>query len=212
MKISLGIFFLVCLLSCNTENKSYMKADKILTDFSEFEIVNYPDGKLHYLVDSVNGKEFGNLFEFYRNGYLTSYSFMIDSIRATYDETFDSTSHKIIRIEGNPIVYKTIDADTYKDSLAIQYLISNFSYSDIEFSISDSLQAYKSISLRNNLRGYGKLPYLYSALFIKNTKHTNRVFIVAKFIGVLKNSNVVKTYTDTIDISKSKANQKRQLY
>jgi hypothetical protein len=197
-------------MSCNTKDKSYMKADKIVIDSSQFGIVNYPDGKLHYFVDSANGKEFGNLFEFYRNAYLANYSFKIDSIRATYVETFDSGSRRIIRIDGSPIVYKTIDADSYKDSLVIQYLISNFSYSDIQFSISDSMQGFKKIPLSNNLLyGYHNLPYLYSALFIKNTKNTNRVILVSKFIGTLKNSNVVKTYFDTVDISKNKTIQTR---
>ncbi len=190
--------------NCITHNKEYLNAKTMMyqnvSTVSSIDL--YQDGNLKCLIDSVKGKEFGNRFSFYENSYLSSYCFMIDSARASYIETFDSVSHEIISVEGNPIVYKTINADSYHDSLFIQYLITTFPYDNIEFQISDSGREFKSIPISNPSGEYVRLKYLKSINYFKNTKSISRFYVIAKFTGRLKDTKEIKTYTDTIDLSK----------
>ena len=203
MRIYSIFYLLIILCSCKREN--YTSAKTILSqEFQNTGVVKYPDGNLRYLVDSVQGKEFGNLFEFYRNAYLASYSFKIDSIQASYVESFDSVSHKIISIEGTPIVYRIINADSHPDSMFVQYLVSNFSYDSIQFAIADSGKGFIDVPSDKLLSEYKTLNYVKAFTYIERTKDETRFYIIGKFTGKLKNTNTIKTYYDTIDLTKRK--------
>ena len=206
MKACLFIFILITISNCKTnERYSYLKAESIIKkDISvDSKLILYDNGNAAYLIDSHDGKRFGNLFSFYTNSYLSGYSFMTDSVHDTYTETFDSITHKIIQIEGSPVVYKTVDGISHPDSMFVQYLISNFSYDDISFQVSDSGRNFEDLPLKDNLGIYSKMKFLNASYFIKDVKNIKRFYLISKFTGRLKNTSDRRIYYDTIDLTKN---------
>lgn len=185
----------------NNQAKHYTSVSAILhgRPITYLAFKNYPSGKLRYLLDSVEGKSFGNLFEFFQNSAIKSYSFITDKSQSTYIETFDSVSHKVISIQGIPIVYKTIDADMHPDSLAVEYLISDFSWDDVQISFSGDGKTFTNASLYQ----HPVLKFIRIAKLQRETKSVNSFFLITMFKGKLKNSENYRMFFDTIDLKRN---------
>lgn len=192
------------MIRCSSEKKErhYTSTISILEGrpISFLGLHNYPNGKLKYLVDSLEGRNFGNFFEFSKNSSLKSYSFMIDSLNLTYRELFDSMTHKLINVQGTPIVYRTIDADSYQDSISVEYLISDFSYENLELSLSEN-----GIDFQNFLiTPHRVLKFIGVVRFSKNITSVNRFYLLARLKATVRKTNISKIFLDTIDLTKSR--------
>lgn len=194
-----GLIFLNCTnqKDAHFPNVKYVLAQRPI---EEGGYITYDNGDIHYLFDSLDGKVFGNFFEFNQNSNLITYAFKTDSIHSTYSEFFDPETHHLFEIDGKPIVYVTIDADKNPDSLFVQYLISNFSWEDIEFKISEDGKNFMKIPLYD----HEKLKFIKVAEFVKDSRLLSRFFLISKFKGKMKVTRESKIYYDTIDATRRK--------
>jgi len=200
------LFFLVAFLfvfNCtNRKGANFPNSKYILTQrpIEKGGYKLYDDGSINYLFDTLHGKVFGNFFEFDLNSNLITYAFKTDSIHSTYSESYDPETHTLEAIEGTPIVYETIDADSKPDSLFIQYLIANFSWEDIEFEISEDGKNFKKMPLYE----HPKLKFIKVVEFGKDSRLLSRFFLVAKFKGRMTVTRENKIFYDTIDVTRRK--------
>lgn len=195
------IIILLLATSCNnSNNKEYMSIYNIIDKrpIEKGDYIKYSTGEIKSLIDTFSGKHFGNYFNFYKNGYLSDYYFLTDTIHSTYSEKFDSITHNVINIKGSPIVYKIVDVDKHPGSIYVEYWVTNFSYTDIEFSLSQNGKDFTN----EKLNDYVQLKYINAIYYIKDMKNSKRFYLIAKFKARLKNSSILKSYYDTIDISK----------
>ena len=202
-QIILYLFIFINILSCNTKKNSIDYTDeKVILSGKQMvnlRIQNYSNGKVKYIIDSLNGNKFGNFFKFYQNSSLESYSFLTSQGQSTYVEIFDSTDHSLKDIKGIPFVYKTIDADAHPDSLFIEYLVSDFSWDDVKVSYWYNGEEFKSLELSD----HPELKFIKVAKIHKYTKLIPRFNLIAKYEGCLKKSGESRAFLDTIDISKN---------
>ncbi len=188
--------------SCFNQNSTYTNKKVILKKRPLVcgKFINYPSGELKFLIDTMNGKEFGYLFEFSQTGYLRNLSFKINTDTSTYREKFDLSKNALEETSGTPIVYETIDADMHPDSMYFEYLISDFSFRVLNFEISDSGREYKTIKVAD----YPKLKFIKVASFVKNTRDKDRIYVIAKLTGKYSNDSTIKVFYDTADYSRNK--------
>jgi hypothetical protein len=158
----------------------------------------FSNGEIHLLFDTIGGKKFGNFFSFEEGACLSSYAFKVDSMNATYIESYEFKNKKVPEIEGKPIVYKTVDFDRSPDSVYIEYLISNFSWENINFEISENETSYFKIPIKP----HNRFAFILSSKYAKKIKSLPRIFILARFKAKMKGTQVYKSFFDTIDLKR----------
>jgi hypothetical protein len=80
-----------------------------------------PGRDSYKLIDKGEDSTIGGTYYFYKNGSLQSYKFFGSYSTYTYNEEYDLKG-KLVRTEGNPIVYRNIK-EVGKDSAVVTYYI-----------------------------------------------------------------------------------------
>ena len=203
MKLILLLLVITCLINCKNKSEIQFRNLKYILNIRSIENGRYKlnnDGSIRYLFDTLNGKYFGNYFEFDLNSNLIAYAFKPDSMHSTYMESYDPESNSLLQMEGSPIVYVDIDADKNPNSLNIQYYFSEFSWREIDFEISEDGINYKIIPHSP----HPKLKFISVAKYERDTKSLPRFYLIAKFKGKMLPSMENKIFYDTIDVTKNK--------
>ncbi|WP_126973425.1 hypothetical protein [Gynurincola endophyticus] len=195
-------FFLIFLMSCKgdftiSESQlqllSFVGNDKNKND-KIFDY--YPDGRIYISIDTLDGEVFGNYYQFYENGLLNMYQFMVDDKHSTYLIEFDSVG-KIIEQQGNPICKSHINFNYKPDSASISVLFSSFPYRKITASISGSNGEFYPVETTK----HPTLSYLECYNYSVLIKDVRSIFQVIK-VECLDMSGNIQQYKDTINFFK----------
>lgn len=191
------------LVSCGTDNKDYTYFKNILKErpLSKGIVERDLNGNVKYMIDTILNEMRGNRFAFYDNQYLKAYAFSgeanpiyyQDTTHCSYIEQFDSLTHKIISIQGKPIVYKAYDISKQTDSINIMYLLTDFSYYDLKLQIADSNAVFKDI----NLSYVTHTKFIQQAKYDVCARENKKFFLIARFSAKLKYNDSLVTYYDT---------------
>jgi hypothetical protein len=110
--------------------------------------VYYPDGEIKQKKTFVNDKDFGSFVQYYRNGNVSRYSFLIDSLRSSYERTYDDQGN-LIQVAGDPLAaFRVVRSDT-SDTILVKAYFSDFDAKDFEVFISETgeKESFKPFSL-----------------------------------------------------------------
>ncbi|TXJ24841.1 MAG: hypothetical protein E6Q24_14925 [Chitinophagaceae bacterium] len=110
--------------------------------------VYYPEGEIKQKKTFVNDKDFGSFVQYYRNGNVSRYSFLIDSLRNSYERTYDDQGN-LIQIAGDPLAaFRVLRSDT-SDTILVKAYFSDFDAKDFEVFISETgeKESFKPFSL-----------------------------------------------------------------
>jgi hypothetical protein len=204
MKLVFYFAILITLKSCTSIDNNiamgYNSNSIFKNDTFQNKIKTYfADGKLDLSVDTnLKGEKFGNRYEFYHNGILKNYFFQIDSLHESYSISYDSTG-KQIETNGSPIVYRLVSADEAKDTMYVRYYVSDFAYKKLEFLVSDSFSAFRTLT---PIKDSGeKIANLKIYEYWKDISNKKRFVMIARFEGFTADNNF-RLYTDSVDLSR----------
>lgn len=141
-------------------------------------------------VDSTNG-----VYSFYKNGHLQHYRFFANSKAYTYSEEYDENG-KLIKIEGNPLVYNTIELKT-KDSIFFElyFLDLQKQYGTVNIT-TNSNQSF-NLTLKND-SVFTNMKYASFGINRKGLNHI-RVYVNAEY--QIKCNSTVNILRDTMALS-----------
>lgn len=91
----------------------------------------FPDGKLKQTKTFYQDKDFGSYIEYYENGTISRYSFLVDSVHNSYERVYD-VNGKLLKILGDPLTCWKLDHTAGSDSANIKLYLSDFDAKKVE--------------------------------------------------------------------------------
>ncbi len=156
----------------------------------------YQNGNLRYVMDTLDGRDFGNRYEFYESGILRQYSFQIDSVNASYVIEFDSLGG-VTDVFGDPLVYRVFSSDRSDDSLYVKYYISDFSLSNpAKLFLSKDGEVFNQVTLSKD----STHSYIRTYEHWERISGISRFFLVARIEALSRGEKSV--FLDTLDMTR----------
>lgn len=197
-----NFYFLLTLFffwACSSPGKKSEPDRESISRIGVFESMkkrHFANGKVKSAVETNNGKEFGNRFEFYESGGIKQYSFQIDSANASYVIDFDSAGNVVDRF-GDPLVYRLFSADRSPDSIYVKYIVSDFNLlTPAKMWLSNNGVSFDSVQFEKN----NDNPFTKTYEYWENITGKNRFLLIGKIKAVSKMDTLI--FLDTLDMSR----------
>jgi hypothetical protein len=108
----------------------------------------FENGILKFKKSFFDDKEFGSFLQYTRSGKLERYSFLVDSIRSSYDRYYNLDGN-LIRIEGDPLTCYKVE-NSHSDSVRIKVFFSDFGNKKLDAFISTDQKHYRPFQLKKD--------------------------------------------------------------
>ena len=158
-----------------------------------FSQIYFQNGVLKQEKSFYNNKEFGSFIQYSHNGMVFRYSFLIDSVHSSYDRYYDTSTGKLLKVEGDPLACYKIESKGYNDSLGIRLFFSTYGSKNIDVKVSVDGNGYQGLYISDNK----ELPFIKTGVIkvIKKPGTWYRYLVRMNFID--KDENNI-FYSDSI--------------
>ena len=160
----------------------------------------FKDGKLQQEKTFYNGEEFGSYIEYYHDGNISRYSFLIDSVHNSYERVYDN-SKKVIKVKGDPMTCAKVERFDTSDVITVRVYFSDFSCKKIDILIAESKISGYYIPLRTERDSALKFVQIGIIKVPKKIDFKYNYFFKMKLIN---NDDSIEHYNDKISFYVSK--------
>lgn len=198
------VFILLLLVGLGCTNESVnctITSDELMQQqgskkLSEFTIKGNVRKVINIGIDSTNG-----VYSFYKNGHLQHYRFFANSEAYTYSEEYDERG-RLIKMEGNPLVYNTAELKT-KDSIFFELYFSDLQKKYGTVNITTNANQNFNLVLKSNSI-FTNMKYASFGINRKGVDHI-RIYVNAKY--QIRCDSAVHILRDTIALGYTPSEQ-----
>jgi hypothetical protein len=138
----------------------------------------YPTGVTKTVKFFYDDTAKGNLLEFYPDGKLLRFSYLIDNNHSVYSREYD-TAGRLIAEKGNPFVGYDITENNTLDTAHIQIFLSDFGFTNLDLFVSPDRNKYFKMTPKN-----GKIEGTKIFKMWKHTKGLSHISVYMKVVGI----------------------------
>jgi hypothetical protein len=155
----------------------------------------YSSGILRTIKYFHNDTARGNFLEFYPNGRLLRFSYLVDNTNSVYYREYDS-SGILVSEQGNPFVGHDVKENSSLDTVHIQIFLSNYGFRSLQLYVSPDGEKYSKM---NSSEGRDDGTAVFKMW--KHTKGLNHISFYMKIIGI-DSSAKQYFYKDTLSFQR----------